>query len=360
MVGGTQRSGTERVTLQTIADRLGVSRMTVSNAFSRPDQLSPALRDRILATAEGLGYSGPDPAARALARGTSGAIGVLLTDSLRYAFSDAVATRFLSGVAAEIGPLGVAMTLLSSPRSGTEAPTGNVAMDGAIVYSVDADSPALRWLRRRGIPLIFVDQKPEARISSVNVDDRSGARAAAQHLVDLGHRRIGILAEALRAPIHTVVSADVGSVHQVARERIAGWLDAFTPAGIEPIAVNQYNNTIDEAELAARLLLDVPQPPTAIICMSDLMAAGVLNVAGEFGLSVPGQLSVVGFDDQPLATSSRPLLTTVRQPVDEKARIAAQALLATVEAVQAGREPRIKHAMLPTELVVRDSTAAPG
>src|SRR5664279_4407756 len=106
---GNQRPGTERVTLQTIADRLGVSRMTVSNAFSRPDQLSVALRGRILATAEGLGYAGPDPAARALARGSSGAIGVLLTDSLSYAFTDAVATRFLGRVAAELESVGVAM-----------------------------------------------------------------------------------------------------------------------------------------------------------------------------------------------------------------------------------------------------------
>ena len=96
-----------RVTLQTIADRVGVSRMTVSNAFSRPDQLSAALRDRILAAAGELGYVGPDPAARALARGTTGAVGIVLTDSLRYAFTDLVATQFLGAIAEELAlPLG--------------------------------------------------------------------------------------------------------------------------------------------------------------------------------------------------------------------------------------------------------------
>jgi hypothetical protein len=92
-----------RVTLQTVADRVGVSRMTVSNAFSRPDQLSTALREKVLAAAAELGYVGPDPAARALARGTAGAIGILMTDSLAYAFSDEVATGFLGAVADELG-----------------------------------------------------------------------------------------------------------------------------------------------------------------------------------------------------------------------------------------------------------------
>ena len=103
-----------RVTLQTIADRLGISRMTVSNAFSRPDQLSDSLRKRVLAAAEELGYVGPDPAARALARGSTGAVGILLTDSLKYAFTDEVATNFLGAVADELAPSGRALTLLST------------------------------------------------------------------------------------------------------------------------------------------------------------------------------------------------------------------------------------------------------
>src|SRR3954465_4818598 len=102
-----------RVTLQTIADTVGVSRMTVSNAFSRPDQLSAELRERILAAAEELGYAGPDPAARALARGTTGAVGVLLTNSLHYAFTDDIATGFLAAFVDGLAPTGLAVTLLT-------------------------------------------------------------------------------------------------------------------------------------------------------------------------------------------------------------------------------------------------------
>src|SRR4029453_14617577 len=126
-----------RVTLQTIADRVGVSRMTVSNAFSRPDQLSAELRQKIMTAADELGYAGPDPAARVLARGTTGAVGVLLTDSLGEAFSDEVATTFLGAIADELGPTGLALTLLSSSGPAGMIPARDVPMDGAFVYSCD-------------------------------------------------------------------------------------------------------------------------------------------------------------------------------------------------------------------------------
>jgi DNA-binding LacI/PurR family transcriptional regulator len=262
-------------------------------------------------------------------------------------------------IATELEPAGVAMTLLSSPRAGTESPTGNVAMDGAIVYSVDDDSPALPWLRRRGIPLVFVDQKPEPRISSVNVDDRRGARAVAQHLIDFGHRRIGIVTQGLAAPLRALVPPHVDAVHHVVRERMGGWLDVLSASGVEPIVANQYDNSFEASELSARLILDTDQPPTAILCLTDLMAVGVLTVARARRLSVPGDLSVTGFDDQPLASASRPMLTTVRQPFDAKARAAAQALLTAIESMQRGTAARARRVVLPTELIVRDSTSAP-
>ena len=149
-----------RVTLQTIADQVGVSRMTVSNAFSRPDQLSAAMRQKILDAATELGYVGPDPAARALARGTTGAIGILLTSSLRYAFDDDVATGFLGAIAGELAPTGMALTLLSSTAVGDMVPARDVPMDAALVYSCDPDMTAVDWLTRRGLPLVFVDLPP--------------------------------------------------------------------------------------------------------------------------------------------------------------------------------------------------------
>ena len=221
-----------RVTLQTIAERVGVSRMTVSNAFSRPDQLSSELRQRILAAADELGYVGPDPAGRALARGTSGAVGVLLTDSLRHAFTDEVATGFLAAVVDELAPTGLALTLLTTDGDSDAVAARDVAIDGALVYSCRPASAARDWLMRRNLPLVFVDQPPVPRISSVNVDDRGGARAAAQHLVDLGHRRVAIVTELVDGSDDNV---DAGAVEPPAtttsypvRQRMLGWLDALS------------------------------------------------------------------------------------------------------------------------------------
>ena len=182
-----------RVTLQTIADRVGVSRMTVSNAFSRPDQLSARLRDQILAVADELGYVGPDPTARALASGTAGAVGLLLSDIVPYALTDEIAMQFISGIADELGASGLALTLLSAASRDGVVQARDVAIDGALVYSCDPDSSAVGWLMRRRLPLVFVDQAPAPGIPSVNVDDRLGAQAAARYLVDLGHRAVAIV-----------------------------------------------------------------------------------------------------------------------------------------------------------------------
>ena len=219
-----------RVTLQTVADKVGVSRMTVSNAFSRPDQLSETLRSTILAAAAELGYSGPDPAARALARGSAGSVGVLMTDSLSYAFTDEVATGFLGAVTAELAPTGLALSLVSSSVTGPRIPARDVPMDGALVYSCLGDSAALDWLVRRNLPLVYVDQDPPADAPSVNVDDRGGARSAAQHLVDLGHRRVGIVSGERHGPYDVLVEPLMASEHYVSRERMLGWTDALTPS----------------------------------------------------------------------------------------------------------------------------------
>src|SRR5918912_1249611 len=123
--------------------------MTVSNAFSRPDQLSAALREKILATAAELGYVGPDPAARTLARGSSGTVGILLTESLRYAFSDEFSTTFLAAIAEELARGGLALTLVPAEGAGGVVPARDVAMDGAIIYSCSPAAESIEWLRRR-------------------------------------------------------------------------------------------------------------------------------------------------------------------------------------------------------------------
>jgi DNA-binding LacI/PurR family transcriptional regulator len=344
-----------RVTLQTVADKVGVSRMTVSNAFSRPDQLSDTLRTKILAAADELGYVGPDPSARALAKGSTGSVGVLMTDSLSYAFTDEVSTGFLSAITDQIGPTGRALTLLTSSSQGDVVPARDVPMDGALVYSCDGLSPAVEWLVRRDLPLVFVDQDPPQDRPTVNVDDRGGARAAAQHLLDLGHRRIGILTGEKAGP-HGEVGGELVSGHYVSQQRLLGWTDALRAAGVEPVIVREPMTPEDAAYAGARILLERDRRPSGILCHSDVMAHWVVRAAEDLGLTIPGDLSVVGFDDNPLARRIRPELTTVWQPIAEKGQVAAAALTTAIDAAQAGRVQPAEHVVLPTELVVRGST----
>jgi DNA-binding LacI/PurR family transcriptional regulator len=347
-----------RVTLQTIADRVGVSRMTVSNAFSRPDQLSPELRQRILSAAEDLGYVGPDPAARALARGRTGAVGVLLTDSLRDAFSDEVATTFLGAIADELEPSGLALTLLASGRNDM-VPARDVPMDGAFVYSCDTDSSSVEWLRRRKLPLVFVDHVPDVGAPSINIDDRSGARAAAEHLVQLGHRRIGILTASFAGPFGRVDDPVAAAGGHVGTQRMLGWLDALDAVDIRPVVVQLRNSQEHLGYDGARSLLDNgDERPTALLCFSDDIAAGAVRAADSLGLAVPKDLSIVGFDDSMLAQRTRPALTTVRQDVVAKGRIATSLLIARIEQLRNGTaSTEAENVVLPTELVIRDSTA---
>lgn len=354
-VTGDTGSAMPKVTLQSIADRVGVSRMTVSNAFSRPDQLSAELRERILSTADELGYVGPDPAARALARGKVGSVGLLLTDELGEAFHDlgetfrdAVATEFLTAVADALNAEGLAVTLLRSGRAGGPfVPARDVAMDGAIIYICDPASPDIAWLERRGMPLVLVDRDPSPNTPSVNVADREGARSAAQHLVDLGHTRIGIV---------TLESTYGGIPNLPARERLAGWREAMTPAGIEPVVVEGDKRPYEAIEDVVRDLLDGPDRPTAVLCFSDAFALATMRVATALGLRVPDDLSVVGYDDSPLASVSSPPLTTVHQEVSTKGQEAVRLLVRRMRQQDGGDNERV---LLPTRLVVRESTAPP-
>jgi DNA-binding LacI/PurR family transcriptional regulator len=346
-----------RVTLQSIADRLGVSRMTVSNAFSRPDQLSEALRERVLAEAAALGYLGPDPSARSLATGTTGTLGILWASEFRYALTDEVSARFLGAVADELAPVGLALTLVPAAADGAVIPARDVAMDGAIAYSCDPELPALDWLQRRDLPLVYVDMPaPDGQVA-ITIDDRGGARAAAQHLVDLGHRRIAVLTSGYGAEPGVVAGPPVAPATRlrVITERFAGWLDALEPAGIAPLVVNQPDD-YSAAPLAAARMLAGPDRPTAVLCLTDVLALSVLAAASDAGLRVPEDVAVVGFDDHPLALRTRPALTTVRQDVDAKGRAAARALLSLVAGRADTTLSRPRSRRLPVQLEVREST----
>ncbi|WP_255491738.1 MULTISPECIES: LacI family DNA-binding transcriptional regulator [unclassified Actinotalea] len=348
------------MTLQTVADLVGVSRMTVSNAFSRPDQLSAELRARILAAADDLGYVGPDPAGRALARGTTGAVGVLLTESVSAAFEDDAATGFFGALADELAPTGMAVALLPSETSAATIPARDVPIDGALVYSCAGDTPALHWLQKRKLPLVFVDQAPVGGADAVLLDDRGGARQGAEHVLGLGHRRVGLLTmgrwDEPSGLCDPASIASGGAANYVAAERVAGWLEALEPAGAHVMAVQMHRNDDADAYAGATLLLEGDDRPTAVLCFSDVMAAGVLRAARDLGLRVPEDVSVVGFDDAPLATRTRPSLTTLRQDVTAKGRLAAQVLTGAIARARNGGGGEPRRELLVPELVVRRST----
>jgi len=349
-----------RATLQTIADRVGVSRMTVSNAFSRPTELSTALRDQILAVADELGYVGPNPTARALANGTAGAVGLILSDTLTYALTDEVAMAFLAAIASELGPTGLALTLLSdTPREGI-VPARDLAMDGALVYSCDPESTAVSWLKRRSLPMVFVDQAPAPGIASVNVDDQLGARAAAQHIVDLGHRRVAVVTTGYRGEYGVLTEPLKLTVANTEVQRLTGWLEPLEAAGVRPMVIRHpHGDPADIGYAAAQTVLAADPRPTAVLCFSDAVAVGVIRAVHDAGLRVPEDVSVVGFDDNPVARRTQPPLTTVRQDVEAKGRAAVTALTASIERAKTRPAGRARHLLLPTERVVRDSTAPP-
>lgn len=337
--------------MKTVADLVGVSPMTVSNAFSRPDQLSSAVRQRVLAAAAELGYAGPDPSARSLARGATGTVGILRTESPQYAFHDEHSAILLAAIAEELGQAGLALTLLPTSGAGNVVPARDVAMDGAIVYSCRPAADGVGWLRMRGLPLVYVDQAGESGASSVNLDDRGGAQAAARHLIELGHQRIALVSLGRGA------EGDSTDWY-VARQRMAGWQDVLAEAGIEPLVLRSPSSTQEDGADTVRKLLGDPDRPTGMLCFSDAVAAGVLRAAEDAGVRVPEDLSVIGFDDTPLARRLRPQLTSVHQDISGKGRAAAAALVGAI-ARRRGGPGEAQHVMLPTNLVVRASTAAP-
>ncbi len=343
-----------RPTLAQIARELGVSVMSVSNAYNRPDQLSAALRERILAKAQEVGYPGPDPLGRGLRRRRTGALGVLYDTWPAYVFRNPAAVGFLQGLSDATGRAFMGVLLVPSPRpeDSETLPLDTALVDGFVVYSVADTDRQVPLARSRG-PVVIVDQPRLEGVPTVGIDDEAAAAGAAEHLLDLGHRRIAVLAFALaRDAVQGL--AGLGRQREatfaVTRARLAGYRSALTAAGIDWDEVPVYECHMPRAATAAvHELLALRPRPTAILAMSDGHALGALQAAHELGLAVPGNLSVVGFDDSPAAR--RDEITSVRQPHVGKGRRAGQLLLAQLDGeVPAGLE------LLPTELIVRGSS----
>ena len=302
------------MTLQTLADTLGVSRTTASNAFNRPDQLNPALRERVLALAAELGYAGPDPAGRALRSGRSGAIGVLLTERLSYAFGDPAAVATLRGLAVEAEESAISLSLLPAPLGGGPRAAEAVrraVVDACFVYALPEGHPSLAAALERRIPVVIADTPRVPGVPFVSVDDRGGARAAAQHLLDLGHRRLAVASFRIRDDDRTGLADRArrrAATYGVTRERLAGYADAIAAAGLDVgrrADLRGKSTRASSAAEAAIALLGHDPPPTALLAMSDEIALGAMRAARDAGVDVPGRLSVVGFDDAPAADRAR-------------------------------------------------------
>jgi DNA-binding LacI/PurR family transcriptional regulator len=344
----------KRVRLRDVAEHAGVSVGSASQAFGRPELVSEQVRKRVLDAAEALGYPGPDPAARRLRLGRSGAIGLIFAERLGYAFTDPAQAPFLRGVASAMEEAPNGLLLIPDSRFAEEAArtVREAAVDGFIIYSMPQNDPRVEAALARRLPVVTVDQPRGAETPFVGIDDRGGARSAAAHLRELGHERVAVLRFTQELDVEGERDLDLTD------ERLEGYKEGLGGAWDASLVRMCRPNAPEPAREATLELLGEREPPTAILAMSDTLAVGVLQAAAALGVSVPADLSVVGFDDSPVAAHTTPPLTTVAQPQEEKGRLAAQWL---IEDVERGTSPRgrDRQAILPTELLVRESTAPP-
>jgi DNA-binding LacI/PurR family transcriptional regulator len=349
-----------RPTLATVAEALGVSVMTVSNAYNRPEKLSAELRERVLATAAELGYAGPHATARSLRRGRTGALGVVLGETLPYAFEDPGALEFLRGLARAGAERGVALHLV--PASGNEGDPALVldaAVDAFVVFALPDAHPLVDALVRRGLPTVIEGGPELPGCPLVETDEPAAAAAAAGHLLELGHRRIGAVTLPIGGRERGDRPIEPGEVpaHRVTRGRLEGFREAVARGAARLIAREAAFNDRAQGEAAAGALLDAPERPTALLCMSDELAIGALRAAAARGLAVPGELSVTGWDDTAEAARADPPLTTVRQSLRDHGRVCAELAARALEGGEAAGVPRVWRQ--PWQLVVRRSTAPP-
>jgi len=328
-------------TIKDVSDIAGVSMKTVSRVLNKERYVSEKTRLAVERAVAELNFR-PSVAARILKGSRSYQIALIYDNhSPHYIhqIQTGVWARCIEeGVRMLAQPTDVALANLAREIGGLIDQT---QVDGVILSSPVTDAAAaLAELDRRGVPYVRISPGTEHdRSSSVSMDDVQAADDMTSHLIALGHRRIGFI---------------IGHTNHTASDlRLFGYRRALDRAGLsfEPKYVRPGQFDFASGEAAADVLLDLPQPPTAIFASNDDMAAGVLTVAHRRGLSVPGDLSVAGFDDTALASQLWPPLTTVRQPTRELAYAAASLLF--------GAEDAVVHRRLPHELVIRGSTAAP-
>jgi LacI family transcriptional regulator len=331
-----------RVTIREIADLAGVSVATVSRVMNGRDDVSSETRELVQRIVRERGYTA-NRSARGLSAGRTGLIGgtVPLVHPAYFSF-------ILSGAAEALYERDMRLVLCPTQHEHEREVTLLERMmhgttDGGLLILPQESADELEHLLESGYRFVVVDplQPLNERIPSVSAAHSAGADIAVKHLLSLGHRRIA----AITGPRGWIAT----------EERLRGYQAALAAAGIlpEPELVVESNFEIELGLRAARRLLDLHEPPTAIFAFNDNIAIGALQAARERGVRVPEELSVVGFDDVEAAEIVTPMLTTIRQPLAEMGRMAVSLLERLIE----GQRIEALHVELRTQLIVRDSTA---
>jgi LacI family transcriptional regulator len=337
------------ITIEDVARAAGVSAMTVSRVINKEKNVREETRKAVLETIERMNYS-PNTAARNLAAGEATHIGLLYSNP-----SAAYLSQFLVGALEAARKAGSHLVIepCESEDEVEQCEVGrrfaNAEAEGVILPPPLSESvPILTELALANTPVVTVAMgKLYPNALNVRIDDYAAAKEMTEYLIDLGHRRIGLIK---------------GHPDQIAAsERERGFRAAVEGAGLRPedVAVEQGLFTFRSGLDAAEKLLDRTVPPTAIFASNDDMAAAVVSVAHRRGLDVPGDLTVVGFDDTAPATTVWPELTTIRQPVSAMAAAALELLLADLRHRRSGGGGLSQEMVLDHELIIRESSGPP-
>ena len=330
-------------TLARLAELAGISQMSASRAINDRHGVSEQTRDKVLRIAAEIGYVA-NRTAQKLSGGRTRIVGLLTPVR-----QDQFVSELIIGSGRAARKAGYEM--LVYPVFDEERETHHNVLtllqqfsDGLVAILPHDDAPYLKALNEADIPVVVVDQRGVfPQYPSVASDNYEGARLAVQHLVELGHTRIAFISgdERLTA----------------AQDRARGFNDAMRQQGLRPeaslTAIGRFSQVMGFK--AASHLLKLKRPPTAIFAANDLSAFGAIAAAHELGMRVPDDVSIIGFDDVPMASQVYPPLTTIRQPLQQMGRSAVNILLARI----AGIELPSDRITLPTDLILRNSTARP-
>ena len=332
-----------RVTLKSVAQKAGVSLATASKVMNGRADVRESTRQAVAEAARDLGYQ---PKRRDLDRRRSALIHF---DTLTSPYS----LQVLEGAEQAAHRAGVDLLVISGDQTPAGLPRSWLVdaaargVEGVILVTTPIGSQHARWSRDLNLPLIAIDPvtiDPDVKgIVTISATNWEGGSAAVQHLLDLGHRRIGVLG----GPEDSVP----------ARQRVQGYHSVLGQAGIaiSPELIEHSDFSYEDGQLGAERLLSLPQPPTAIFATSDTLGVGALRAARQLGVDVPDQLSVVSFDDTMIAQWTHPQMTAVRQPLFSMGQVAIERLLAL------SADPGLfAHPFkLETRLIERESTVAP-